>query len=84
MGAMGTMTPRPKMASGPLVAQPALPLAGSVSASHRATTTTTTIKAGEFMVSLPEPRIPRIYLEYFPSICLPTYLQSIPSFQFVC
>ena len=43
------MTPRPKAASGPLVAQPALhlPLGGSM---HRTpSTTTTTIKAGEFL-----------------------------------
>lgn len=49
-----TVTPRPKVAPGPLLAQPALPLAvaGSVSTTtHRATTTTTTtIKAGEFIV----------------------------------
>lgn len=44
---METMTPRPKVASGPLIAQPALPLAGPVSTSHRATTAAT-IRAGEF------------------------------------
>lgn len=43
------MTPRPKVASGPLVAQPALPLTGPISTTHRATSTAT-IKAGEFIV----------------------------------
>jgi hypothetical protein len=47
------MTPRPKVASGPVVAQPALPLAASDHActgtTYRATTTTT-IKAGKFML----------------------------------
>lgn len=56
---MDAMTPRPKVASGPLIAQPVLSLAGPVSTSHRATTTTT-IRAGEFYA------LPYFDLESFP------------------